>query len=312
MILLTQRLKAYQLKKEKLDNNEVTSVEDQEGEMGRLRSMAWSIPQWKYQAKEVSRMCQSVAEWLRKLLPYAKATKKKTSGKDGSVILVPIRQHQKMLKEQKEKEAEVERKGTINDDGTSKDTKDTDSKPPPRPVRKDEAKDDEEEEEEEEEATGAKTPPSASSGPPSQSPRKVKKKVKRKKKPKRPSNMDKEDSQDSSPPLKVHASKLISSEAKLKRRSRSLPGSPSPSRKAPGSKRKDSSKNGESVEPPSIHSSSDELDVVDLSVELMAELKRAEEAAQQAEELYEGYKMIKQELDMKIETLDSLLHHQKK
>ncbi len=116
LLLLSERLKASEMKKQKLDKADESTEEI----LRRTVALWYTMPQWKYQARELLRLCESFANWLAILEPHSKYSRKlqHRTESDG-VALVSLRKHQQMLKDQK-KEREDE-----SDGGT----------PPPLPPR---------------------------------------------------------------------------------------------------------------------------------------------------------------------------------
>jgi hypothetical protein len=269
--LLGERLQMIKLKQGKL---KAASDASKEELLGKFSTLAYSLPQWKYQAKELKQLCETTLEWLKVLAPHAKYSKKlEQTGEGGEVVtLVSLRKHQQTLKDQKKAAAES---------------------PPPLPERCEEDYEEFEEYEEEEyedEDDGfdldklasvlrdveAKNPSPAKPGPDGvkKKRRMVKRKVKRKKK----KNLA---------PRPPGGSGSLPSSA---------PNSPAVGRKGPGAPRKPV------PPPPTIP----DYPTENLTVPVQAEIDRFTKYVAQTMDIYNGYKEVEKEMNVKVEALEQL------
>ena len=103
LILLRERLQVLQLKTQKLISSEDESTDQV---LRKLLNLAYSLPQWKFQAKEVKRLTETAVDWLRKMAPHAKYSRVIERGDSGlDKTYVSLRAHQKRLEAEKEKNA---------------------------------------------------------------------------------------------------------------------------------------------------------------------------------------------------------------
>ena len=93
--LLRERLQVFQLKTKKVMASDDQSTSDV---LSKLLILAYALPQWKFQAKELRQLCDSVIEWLSILAPlaqYAKVIERGESGIDKTYV--SLRAHKQKL-----------------------------------------------------------------------------------------------------------------------------------------------------------------------------------------------------------------------
>jgi hypothetical protein len=314
LMLLSQRLKASQMKKQKMD----TSDEATEEVLRKMMVLWYSMPQWKFQARELKRLYESMLGWLAALEPHSKHSRKAAyRTESGEVGLVSLRKHQQKLKEER---------SVRDEEGT----------PPPLPARCDEDYEEVEEMQEEYEdgeldldklsealrslpqGEGKNPSDVASPGPAARKKktRWVKRKVRRKRtdesEGRRSSSTNAAGVGEVTPPppsflpaigeIPETLKRVVNMDPRPSGQSRSVPSSPSSSRKGPGKKAPPPS-------PPARQAAPAEPDFPyeDLSEQVKDFHKKMGELARGSQELYESYKQLKKDLVLKIGALSQLV-----